>query len=69
MSGSSPLLPRVSNHWPHLGQELGVDAFVVQAAGYFVLSSGWEGFGNVLVEALGCGCGIVSCGVADSHRL
>jgi len=32
----------------------------LHAASFFVLSSAWEGFGNVLVEALGAGCSIVS---------
>jgi glycosyltransferase involved in cell wall biosynthesis len=29
-------------------------------AGVFALSSKWEGFGNVVVEALACGCTVVS---------
>ncbi|MFN3144908.1 MAG: glycosyltransferase [Paracoccaceae bacterium] len=34
-------------------------AFMKRAA-LFVSSSAWEGFGNVHVEALGCGCPVVS---------
>lgn len=32
----------------------------LHAAGFYVMSSAWEGFGNVLVEALGAGCSIVT---------
>ncbi|HEX7857253.1 MAG TPA: glycosyltransferase [Sphingobium sp.] len=38
------------------------------AAGFFVLSSAWEGFGNVLVEALGARCSIVTTDCPDGPR-
>ncbi len=55
-----------------LAQQLGVRADValpgfvanpypfMERAAVFVLSSAWEGFGNVIVEALACGCPVVS---------
>ncbi|MXR50993.1 glycosyltransferase [Halovenus sp. WSH3] len=55
-----------------LVEELGLDDIVdlpgfvdnpyamMNQADVFALSSKWEGFGNVIVEALGCGCPVVS---------
>ncbi|SDA32283.1 glycosyltransferase [Sphingomonas sp. NFR15] len=40
----------------------------IAAAGFFVLSSAWEGFGNVLVEALGAGASIVTTDCPDGPR-
>lgn len=40
----------------------------IAAAGCFVLSSAWEGFGNVLIEALGTGASIVTTDCPDGPR-
>jgi len=57
-----------------LGERVALPGFVaditpsIAAAGLFVLSSAWEGFGNVLIEALGAGASIVTTDCPDGPR-
>lgn len=66
--GDGPLLPAIRGLADRLGvrREVLFPGFVsnpfawMARAGVFALSSKWEGFGMVLVEALACGCPVVS---------
>lgn len=66
--GEGPELNALREFARTLGIEQDVDfpGFVdnpfalMSRAGVFVLSSAWEGFGNVLVEAMACGCPVIS---------
>ena len=57
-----------------IGDRVALPGFVpdinpsIIASGFFVLSSGWEGFGNVLIEALGSGASIVTTDCPDGPR-
>lgn len=66
--GDGPSKTKLKKQVDGLGLEESVDfpGFVdnpfkyMANADVFVLSSAWEGFGNVLVEAMACGCPVVS---------
>lgn len=66
--GEGPLRAELEGLVRHLGLEGDVllPGFVespevyMQGASVFVLSSAWEGFGNVIVEAMACGLPVVS---------
>ena len=74
--GDGPLRPELEALITHLGlnERIALPGFVsditpsIVAAGFFVLSSAWEGFGNVLIEALGAGASIVTTDCADGPR-
>lgn len=66
--GEGPLRPRLENLITELGlnERVSMPGFATdpypwfRSADLFVLSSQWEGFGNVIVEALECGVPVVS---------
>ena len=66
--GGGPLFSELENTAQKLGISDAVDFVGMQKnpfkfvarADLFVLSSRWEGLANVLIEALGCGCPVVS---------
>jgi len=74
--GDGPLRPELEALITHLGlnERIALPGFVsditpsIVAAGFFVLSSAWEGFGNVLIEALGAGASIVTTDCPDGPR-
>ncbi len=68
VAGEGPLLSELTDLRRQLGLEGSVEFIgyrpdllrLMHQCDVFVLSSRWEGFGNVLVEAMACGCFVVA---------
>lgn len=74
--GEGRLRPSLEARIEHLGiaQDVALPGWVdtpyawMRQARLFVLSSAWEGLGNVLIEAMACGCPVVSTDCESGPR-